>query len=135
MIKVIMKTTPVIISLTLLVVGMFGVFGVNEVAAQAAKEQACIGAGGTWNGDECVHSQSGQGADIGPIFGTITNVLLFLLGAVSVIMLVIGGFRYVISGGDSNQLQGAKNTILYAVVGLVVAIMAYAITDFVIDLF
>ena len=69
------------------------------------------------------------------IFKTITNVLLFVIGAVSVIMLIIGGIRYVVSGGDSSAVTGAKNTNLYAVVGIVVAILAYALVNFVIGSF
>lgn len=68
-------------------------------------------------------------------FRTITNVLLYLIGAISVIMLIVGGLRYVVSGGDSTAVQGAKNTILYAIVGIVVAILAYAIVSFVITSF
>lgn len=71
----------------------------------------------------------------GGIFRTITNVLLFLIGAISVIMLIIGGIRYVVSGGDSTAVQNAKNTILYAIVGVVVAILAYAVVNFVIGSF
>lgn len=66
---------------------------------------------------------------------TITDVLLFALGAIAVIMIIIGGIRYVISGGDSSAVTGAKNTILYAVIGLVVAVLAYAIVNFVISSF
>jgi hypothetical protein len=69
------------------------------------------------------------------IFTTISNVMLFVVGAISVIMVVIGGLRYVISGGNSGNITAAKNTILYAVVGLVIAIMAYAIVNFVIGSF
>ena len=69
------------------------------------------------------------------IFKTITNVMLFLIGAVSVIMLIIGGLRYVVSGGDSTAVQNAKNTILYAIVGIIVAILAYAVVNFVIGSF
>lgn len=69
------------------------------------------------------------------IFSTITNTLLFILGAISVIMIIIGGLRYVISGGDSNAVSAAKNTILYAIVGVIVAILAYAIINFVIGSF
>ncbi len=65
------------------------------------------------------------------IFRTITNVLLFIIGAISVIMLIIGGIRYTVSGGDSNAVTGAKNTILYAVVGIVVALLAFAVVNFV----
>ena len=66
------------------------------------------------------------------IFTTITNVMLFVVGAISVIMVVIGGLRYVISGGNSTNITTAKNTILYAVIGLIVAILAYAMINFVI---
>jgi len=69
------------------------------------------------------------------VFRTITNVLLFIIGAISVIMLIIGGIRYVVSGGDSGAVTSAKNTILYAVVGIVVAILAYALVNFVITSF
>jgi hypothetical protein len=67
------------------------------------------------------------------IFKTITNILLFIIGAISVIMLIIGGIRYVVSGGDQNAVQGAKNTILYAIVGIVVAFLAYAVVNFVLS--
>ena len=66
------------------------------------------------------------------IFKTVTNAALFLIGAISVLMLIYGGIRYTVSGGDTKQVTDAKNTILYAVVGIVVAIMAYAIVNFVI---
>ncbi|HEU0266255.1 MAG TPA: hypothetical protein VFQ70_01370 [Candidatus Saccharimonadaceae bacterium] len=69
------------------------------------------------------------------IFTTITNVLLYLVGAISVIMIIIGGIRYVISGGDSSNVSAAKNTILYAVVGIIVALLGYAIVNFVIGSF
>lgn len=69
------------------------------------------------------------------LFKTITNILLFLIGAISVIMLIVGGVRYVVSGGDSSAVTGAKNTILYAIVGIVVAILAYALVNFVITSF
>lgn len=69
------------------------------------------------------------------IFTEVTNILLFLIGVISVIMLIFGGLRYVISGGNSSAVTAAKNTILYAIVGLIVAILAYAIVNFVINAF
>lgn len=68
----------------------------------------------------------------GGIFQTVTNILLFLVGAISVIMLIIGGIRYVVSGGDQAAVTSAKNTILYAIVGIVVAFLAFAAVQFVI---
>jgi hypothetical protein len=69
------------------------------------------------------------------IFTTISNVMLFIVGAISVIMVIIGGLRYVISGGNSTNITAAKNTILYAIVGLIISIMAYAIINFVLESF
>ena len=65
------------------------------------------------------------------IFSRVTDILLFLVGAISVIMLILGGIRYVISGGDQAQVTAAKNTILYAIIGIVVAFLAYAAVNFV----
>ena len=76
-----------------------------------------------------------EGTDQTPIFRIVTNVLLFVIGAVSVIMLIIGGFRYVTSQGDQTQVQSAKNTILYSIIGIVVAILAYAAVNFVVSSF
>ncbi|QQG50859.1 MAG: hypothetical protein HZB75_05070 [Candidatus Saccharibacteria bacterium] len=65
----------------------------------------------------------------------IINTLLIVLGMIAVIMIVIGGIRYTTSNGDSSAIKGAKDTILYAVVGLIVAIMSYAIVNFVVGAF
>ena len=81
---------------------------------------------------------SGQPVDLfgnSGIFTKITNVMLFIVGAVSVIMIIIGGLRYVISGGNSANVTAAKNTILYAVVGIIVALLGFAIVNFVITSF
>lgn len=85
---------------------------------------------------------SSKGADQATdLFGTtgmftvITNVLLFIIGAISVIMLVIGGIRYTTSAGDSAAVTSAKNTILYAIVGIIVALLAYAVVNFVVGQF
>ena len=71
----------------------------------------------------------------GSIWTNIINTLIYVIGAIAVIMIVIGGLRYTISGGDSSQINGAKNTILYAVVGLVIALLSYGIVNFVLTRF
>lgn len=65
------------------------------------------------------------------ILGLIADTLVFLIGAISVIMIIVGGLRYVLSNGDPKAAGSAKDTILYAVVGLVVAIASFAIVQFV----
>jgi hypothetical protein len=67
------------------------------------------------------------------VITAITNVLLFVAGALSVVMLIIGGLRYVVSGGNAGSVTAAKNTILYAIVGLVIAFLAYAAINFVLS--
>lgn len=68
-------------------------------------------------------------AQIAGILGTV----YLIAGVVAVVAIIIGGVRYIASNGDSSQIQAAKNTIMYAVVGLIVVILAAVITRFVID--
>ena len=67
------------------------------------------------------------------VFTKITNTVLYAVGIISVVMLIFGGLRYVISGGDSKKVTDAKNTIMYALIGLIISILAYAIVNFVIS--
>lgn len=67
------------------------------------------------------------------VFTTIANTALFIIGAVSVLMLIYGGIRYTTSAGNEKNVTAAKSTITYAIVGLVVAVLAYAIVNFVIS--
>lgn len=66
------------------------------------------------------------------LFKVLANTLIFIIGAIAVIMLIVGGIRYVVSGGNDQAVQGAKNTILYAIIGIAVAFLAYAAVNFVI---
>lgn len=66
---------------------------------------------------------------------TAINAALMVLGMISVLMIVIGGIRYTASNGESAKVKSAKDTIIYSVVGLVVAIMAYTIVNFVVGRF
>lgn len=63
--------------------------------------------------------------------GAITNTLLILAGAIAVIVIIVGGIRYILSQGNAQSVTAAKDTILYAVIGLVVVVLAYAIVNFV----
>lgn len=63
------------------------------------------------------------------------NIALFVVGLLSVIMLIIGGIRYTLSAGNEKAVGAAKSTILYAIIGVVVSLLAYAIVNFVINSF
>jgi hypothetical protein len=68
-----------------------------------------------------------------PTITTIINVIIGVLGVVAVAVVVLGGVQYTLSTGEPAKLKKAKDTILYGIVGLVVAILAYAIVNFVIS--
>lgn len=70
---------------------------------------------------------------INSILKTVINLFSLVVGVVSVIMIIIGGLKYITSGGDSGNVTGAKNTILYAVIGLVVVALAQFIVRFVLS--
>ena len=67
------------------------------------------------------------------VFSRLTNTILLIVGLISVIMLVYGGLRYILSGGDSKKVTDAKNTILYAIIGLIISLLAFAIVNFVLN--
>lgn len=61
----------------------------------------------------------------------IVNIFSAIIGIVAVIMIIYGGFKYISSGGDSGNVTSAKNTIIYAVIGLIIVAMAQFIVQFV----
>jgi hypothetical protein len=63
--------------------------------------------------------------------GAIANMLIYVVGAVSVLMVIFGALKFAVSMGDPKRVESARNTILYAIVGVVVAASAYAIVNFV----
>ncbi len=71
--------------------------------------------------------------DLKAVITTISNTLLMVLGVIAVLFIIIGGFQYVTSAGNPDNVGKAKNTILYGIIGLVFAIISYAIVKFVID--
>lgn len=94
---------------------------------EATKQAACEGIGVT--GAEC--DDGSASGSINNIVATVVNILSWIVGVAAVIMIIIGGFRYVIAGGDSSAVSSAKNTIMYAIIGLVVAAVAQILVQFV----
>ena len=104
-----------------LVAGLFFSGSVSALTLQEGAEAA-----------RCDGCPSDLFGDAG-VFKQITNTILYVVGIIAVIMLIIGGIRYVTSGGDSKKVTDAKNTVLYAIIGLIIAFLAYAIVNFVIS--
>jgi len=95
----------------------------------AAQQAACEGSGGTWVSNTC--STPGSSRTLMSTIRQIVDILVFIIGAVAVLMIIIAGLRYVFAQGDNAAITAAKNTILYAIVGIVVATAAYGIVNFV----
>jgi hypothetical protein len=137
--------TSILITLSL-VVGAVGTF----LPAQSALaidpfKAACGGSGGGAGSSAGSGTASGgssteicgaaQQDKFQNIIKNVINTALVVIGMIAVIMIVIGGVKYVVSNGEAQQIQSAKNTILYSVIGLVLAVMAFPIVNFVLDKF
>lgn len=72
-----------------------------------------------------------SGQDLGSTVKKILNILSTAIAIIAVIMIVVGGFRYVTSAGKQESVTAAKNTIIYAVVGLIIVAFTQAIVHFV----
>lgn len=70
---------------------------------------------------------------INSLITTVINIFSLVVGVVAVVMIIIGGLKYITSSGDSNNVTSAKNTILYAIIGLVVVALAQFIVKFVLE--
>ena len=106
-----------------LIIGLVFIVGLPSASALTMQEGARMA-----KCDGCPEDLFG---DTGA-FKQITNTVLYIVGIIAVIMLIIGGIRYVVSGGDSKKVTDAKNTVLYAIIGLVICFFSYAIVNFVI---
>ncbi len=104
-------------------------FTPEPVFSQSAAELACQGSVGSWANGECSVT---DGSTLPEIIANVLNVLLVIIGVAAVVMLIIGGIRFVVSQGDPSAIEGARNTILYAVIGIVVAFLAWAAVNFVV---
>lgn len=94
---------------------------------EGAKQTVCEGLGIT--GGNCDEDDN----SVGKTLKTAINLFSFVVGIIAVIMIIIGGLKYVTSMGDSSSVNSAKNTILYAVIGLVVVALSQILVFFVVN--
>ena len=114
------------------------VAGVAVVAASgltvlpvSAATNKCFKGGVDSLSADCGTKTTGSDQDLMNVFRTVVNVVLGLVGMIAVVMIIYGGIQYTISAGESGKVKKAKDTIMYGVVGLVVALLAAAIVNFV----
>lgn len=101
---------------------------VNAALFEGAKKEACQGAA-VGSGNCKTKEAAGKVEDT---VKSIINLLTVIVGIVAVIMIIVNGFRFITSGGDSNSVSSARNGIIYALVGLIIVALAQVIVRFVI---
>ncbi len=111
----------------------FGHSGGGGATGQS-KISECLDAGACLDtkGANCANKDTLDGS-VNNLISTVISFISYIVGIVSVIMIIIGGLKYITSSGDSNNVTSAKNTILYAIIGLVVVAFAQIIVRFVLN--
>ncbi len=126
-----------VLTLALNIGGIVG--GLSLASAQSTvtpKQAACEGVALTGGGTCSDVGPDGKSVTESKVNGTIAliiNIFSLVVGVTAVIMVMIGGFKYVTSSGDSASVNSAKNTILYAIVGLIIVALAQIIVQFVLS--
>lgn len=123
--------------------GLVAVPVLGGVASAAIKDSLCQGTNdaadttGAGAGGTACDKGGGTGADpakgLAPLAGKVVNFFTIVVGAIAIIMVIYGGFRYITSGGDSGKVGSAKNTLIYAIVGLIIVALAQILVHFVIN--
>jgi hypothetical protein len=124
-----MKRIKLFIMTLLVVLGLGGGLLVPALAQASPKSEVCNTLGG---GADCT-KQPSNGIDLNNVITAAINLMSVFVGIVSVIMIIVSGFKYVTSAGDSSKVASAKNTLIYAIIGLVVVAMAQVIVQFVLN--
>jgi hypothetical protein len=136
--------------LTALLIGALFTFGMSSTvfAAESGdknqpqspqeadiQNSTCSGADLTFttdpNGNECNFNGVDANEKLNKIIAEVINFFSVIIGVVAVLMIIVGGFRYIISGGDTGNVTSAKNTILYAIIGLIIVVFAQFIVKFI----
>lgn len=122
----------IVTMLSALGLGLFYTPALVQVGAQAANNINC-GIDGNLNKD-CDIAVTDDGTLTRTVQGVI-RLFQVIVGLIAVFMIIFGGLKYITSGGNDNSVKGAKNTLLYAVIGLVIVLIAEGIVRFVLNRF
>ena len=128
-----------VLSVIAAVLTVFGLSGIAMMSPAMAKGGFCPN-GQRWEDDyakDCAEDGKdgikGQNSDVMAILNVVINVVLGVVGFIAVAMIIIGGISFTTSQGDTAKTTKARNTILYGVIGLVIALLAFAIVNFVLS--
>ena len=110
-------------------VGVLTPLTAPSVTQAASKDAACTGFSEVL-GDSC--GGNGGENDINSTIVTVINILSIVVGIMSVIMIIIAGMKYITASGDPGSIKSARNTIIYALVGIAIVALAQTIVKFVV---
>ena len=111
----------------------------SRVSADTIQDNLCGGINAAATGSStkdtsgCSNGTSNTDTALTNIAHTIINVFSIIVGIAAVVMIIYGGFRYITSGGDSNRVGSAKNSLIYPIVGLIIVALAQVIVHFVLN--
>lgn len=100
--------------------------------ADTIQTGVCTGANLQLSGSDC-SSTAGADSSLHNIITLVINIFSVIVGIIAVIMIIVGGIRFVLSGGDSSATGSARNTVIYAIVGLVIVFVAQILVRFVLN--
>ncbi len=127
------KLKSLVLAITMLFVGLAPVAAAVPVYAEDITSNLCQGVDlqiqPNTGGGDC--SNSSGFSNLQTLLGNVVNYVSIFVGVIAVFLIIIGGLRYITSGGDSGKVSGAKTTIIYALIGLVVVALAQLIVRFV----
>ena len=122
-----MKMTKKITAFVIALAIMLPVAGVLAQKPQLTANTLGVGAL-----DESLALSGGEGSDLRQTIANIINVALGFLGIIAVIIVLVGGFKYMIAGGDEQKTKDARGWIISGIIGLAIILSGWAITSFVI---
>lgn len=124
-----MKTN--IKNISLAIIAVLTLSGAGVAASQPLSVSAVSPFSACGGSDAAVCESNARDDSLMKLMEAVINTLLFLVGIIAVIVIIVNGIRFVTSNGNSDQVTSARNGVIYAMVGIAVAVMAYAIVRFI----
>ena len=124
-----MKKRLILVTMTLL--AAVGLLVTPQLAVAQIDDNLCRGSNLDFDRTAVADCETDTTTTVNNTVALVINVLSLVIGVVAVIMIIIGGLKYITSSGESSNIQGAKNTILYAIIGLVIVALAQIIVRYV----
>ncbi len=123
--------------ITLFVAAILVFFGAAAIVGLSTNTVSAVGSADVCQGLDSAFGGAGTcdtppgGKTVEGTVATLIRIFSWIVGVASVIMIMVGGFQYVTSGGDSGKVTTAKNTIMYSLIGIVIVVLAQVIVNFV----